>query len=151
MTAPFDDPRWDTFGLLKEAFLALDERFAEVATRAAGIDRHVLDLLIRVARSPDATARPTDLADALALAPSHITRCLDDAEARGLVERRAHPSDGRSTLITLAPGGVALLRRVEAPLASARNSLIHDQLSDVELATLEDALRRLRDRARRTS
>ena len=93
MATPFDSPRWDTFGLLKEAFLALDQRFAEVNETKSSIDRSVLDLLIRVARSPAATARPTDLAAGLALVPSRITRCLDDAERQGFIERRAHPTD----------------------------------------------------------
>jgi MarR family transcriptional regulator for hemolysin len=145
----FEGPRWDTFGLLKEAYLALDERFADVAASVAAIDRSVLDLLIRVARSPDATARPTDLAEALSVAPSHVTRCLDEAAARDLIERRAHPTDGRSTLVTLTPAGAALLRRVESPLADVRDELIHDRLSGVELAALERTLRSLRDGARR--
>jgi MarR family 2-MHQ and catechol resistance regulon transcriptional repressor len=145
MATPFQDQRWDTFGLLKEAFLALDARFEEVTESVAPIERSVLDLLIRVARSPNTTARPTDLAKDLALAPSHITRCLDEAERRQLVTRRAHPTDRRSTMVVLAPAGVALLAELEAPMSAARDRLIHDFLGPSEVADLERLLRQLRD------
>ena len=109
MAPPFSDTRWDTFGLLKEAYLALDQRFAEVTERIVPVDRSVVDLLVRLARSPQQRARPTDLARGLSMVPSHITRCLEEAERRGLIERCAHPSDGRSTLIVLALAGEELL------------------------------------------
>jgi len=144
---PFGDAEWDTFGLLKEAYLALDERFGEVIARVAHVDRAVVDLLIRVARSPDATARPTDLARGLSMAPSHITRCLDDAEGRQLVTRRANPDDRRSRLVVLAPGGRAVLAELEEPLAAVRDQLIHDLLGPDEVERLERLLRELRDRA----
>ena len=43
MAPPFSDTRWDTFGLLKEAYLALDQRFAEVTERIVPVDRSVAD------------------------------------------------------------------------------------------------------------
>lgn len=148
MALPFDDPAWDTFGLLKEAYLALDVALAEAMGRVTEVDRSILDLLIRVARSPDATARPTDLARDLSLVPSHITRCLDGAERRGLVTRTPHPGDRRSKLVVLAPEGESLLRRLEPALAEVQRRLIHGLLEEDEVATLEDLLRRLRDAAR---
>ena len=148
MALPFDDPAWDTFGLLKEAYLALDVALAEAMGRVTEVDRSILDLLIRVARSPDATARPTDLARDLSLVPSHITRCLDEAERRGLVTRAPHPGDRRSKLVVLAPEGESLLRRLEPALAEVQRRLIHGLLEEDEVATLEDLLRRLRDAAR---
>lgn len=144
---PFDDARWDTFGLLKEAFLALDERFAEVVASTVTIERSVVDLLIRVARSPNATARPTDLARDLALVPSHITRCLDEAERQRLIRRTANPHDRRSTLIQIAPAGKKLLAKIEAPMTEVRDQLIHHHLAAADIAILEDTLRQLRDRA----
>lgn len=150
MTHPFSDARWDTFGLLKEAYLALDRQFAEVIEGVAPLERSVVDLLIRVARSPGQSARPTDLARGLALAPSHITRCLDQAEREGLIERQAHPSDGRSTLIVLAPAGEQLLTRLEGPFAEAQDRLIHGLLDERDVADLERLTRRLRDNAQAT-
>ncbi len=147
MSTPFNDARWDTFGLLKEAYLALDERIAAVSSSTAAVDRFVVDLLIRVARSPDATARPTDLARGLSMAPSHITRCLDEAESRKFITRKANPDDRRSTLIVLAPAGKRLLAKLEAPMTVVRDELIHGLLKPAEIERLERTLRTLRDHA----
>jgi DNA-binding MarR family transcriptional regulator len=49
-----------------------------------------------------------------------ITQIVDEAEARGLVERRPNPADRRSYLVTLRPEGERLLaegRRVAAVVA----------------------------------
>ena len=147
MAPPFSDTRWDTFGLLKEAYLALDQRFAEVTERIVPVDRSVVDLLVRLARSPQQRARPTDLARGLSMVPSHITRCLEEAERRGLIERRAHPSDGRSTLIVLALAGEELCSQLEGPLADARDRFIHGLLGERDVAELERLTRTLRNHA----
>jgi DNA-binding MarR family transcriptional regulator len=49
-----------------------------------------------------------------------ITQIVDEAEARGLVERRRNPGDRRSYLVTLLPDGERKLaegRRANAILA----------------------------------
>jgi DNA-binding MarR family transcriptional regulator len=46
------------------------------------------------------------LADVLCVTPRRVTALVDALEAEGLVERHPHPTDGRSTLITITPAGV---------------------------------------------
>lgn len=47
----------------------------------------------------------TELADALAVTPRRVTALVDALEADGLVERTPHPTDGRSTVVTLTSSG----------------------------------------------
>lgn len=47
-----------------------------------------------------------DLAEALEITPRRITVLVDALEARGLVERYAHPTDGRSTIVVITPAGL---------------------------------------------
>jgi DNA-binding MarR family transcriptional regulator len=47
----------------------------------------------------------TGLADALAVTPRRVTALVDALEADGLVERRPHPTDGRSTVVSLTDSG----------------------------------------------
>jgi DNA-binding MarR family transcriptional regulator len=47
----------------------------------------------------------TELADALAVTPRRVTALVDALEADGLVERRPHPTDGRSTVVSLTSSG----------------------------------------------
>ena len=60
------------------------------------------------------------LARRFAISATMITQIVDEAEARGLVERRPNPADRRSYLVTLRPEGERLLaegRRVAAVVA----------------------------------
>lgn len=53
---------------------------------------------------------PRELASAERVQPSSMTRLIASLEQAGLVERAAHPSDGRQVLLTASGSGVALLR-----------------------------------------
>ncbi|WP_313815768.1 MarR family transcriptional regulator [Citricoccus sp.] len=52
--------------------------------------------------------RLKDIADRLRIAPRSATEVIDQLEAKGLVERRADPSDRRATRISLTEAGVRL-------------------------------------------
>jgi DNA-binding MarR family transcriptional regulator len=45
------------------------------------------------------------LAEALEVTPRRITALVDALEEHGLVKRRAHPADGRSTLVAITAAG----------------------------------------------
>jgi DNA-binding MarR family transcriptional regulator len=45
------------------------------------------------------------LAETLEVTPRRITALVDALEEHGLVERYAHPTDGRSTLVAITPAG----------------------------------------------
>jgi DNA-binding MarR family transcriptional regulator len=47
----------------------------------------------------------SELANALAVTPRRVTALVDALEADGLVERRPHPTDGRSTVVSLTRSG----------------------------------------------
>ena len=46
------------------------------------------------------------LAETLDVTPRRITALVDALEEHGLVERYAHPTDGRSTLVAITPAGL---------------------------------------------
>ena len=49
-----------------------------------------------------------ELSDELQVTPRYITKLVDALEAEGLLERRAHETDGRATVIALTPRGASL-------------------------------------------
>lgn len=53
---------------------------------------------------------PGDVAEHERVQPPSMTRVLAVLEDKGLVDRAAHPSDGRQQLVSLAPAGRDLLR-----------------------------------------
>lgn len=87
--------------------------------------------------------RMCDLADALHLSPSGLTRRVDGMVRRGLVERTPSTDDRRVMLAGLTPTGRALLERA-APdhVASVRRHFV-SRLSRTQLRDLGDALRTL--------
>jgi DNA-binding MarR family transcriptional regulator len=84
-------------------------RFAG-AVAPLGLEPAEAGLLRQLARREGETQQA--LASALSTSPSRIVALLDGLAARGLVERRAHPSDRRARAIHLTPDGRALLGRL---------------------------------------
>ena len=58
-----------------------------------------------------------ELVDATGQRPSTFTGVLDRLEQRGLIERRAYPTDRRSILVDLTPAGSAAAARVAGAFA----------------------------------
>src|ERR1700744_5432564 len=61
--------------------------------------------LLAALRSSDSQTM-SHLADVLCVTPRRVTALVDALEADDLVERRPHPTDGRSTLIAITPDGL---------------------------------------------
>ncbi|WP_433330767.1 MarR family winged helix-turn-helix transcriptional regulator [Spirillospora sp. CA-294931] len=141
----FGDPRWDAYGMLREAYLAVTRRIDAEVSPGGDLDASISDLLFRLARTPGHALRTVDITRALATSTTRTTRLLDTAEERGLVTRGAHPKDRRAILVTLTEDGLAEARRRGAlGLASSQRHL-HDVLTPDEVAAMTRILRKVRD------
>jgi DNA-binding MarR family transcriptional regulator len=82
------------------------------------------------------------LATALGVTPRRITVLVEALEADGLVERHAHPTDGRSTVVTITESGLRQQelgwRRHQGEVGLAFGDLSEDQ--QVQLLTISRAL-----------
>ena len=94
------------------------------------------EVLVRLSEAEDQQLRMCDLANALQLSPSGLTRRLDGLVSTGLVERVASPSDRRVMFAALTAKGHAKLAEA-APdhVASVRNrflkGLTRDQIREL--------------------
>jgi DNA-binding MarR family transcriptional regulator len=70
-------------------------------------------ILITLITVPERRMRMTDIAERVLVSPSGMTRAVARLSAHGLVERRQHPDDRRSFLVTLTPSGVRRLRKAQ--------------------------------------
>lgn len=89
-------------------------------------------------------ARATDIAKALCLDTSTVSRHFDALAARGLVERQPDPADRRARLALVTPAGRELLQQTKA----ARRKLVADEIATwdpADVATLARLTRRLAD------
>jgi DNA-binding MarR family transcriptional regulator len=74
--------------------------------------------------------------------PSSMVSTIDELEAKGLAERRRHPSDRRAHALHLTDRGREVLARGRELARGAQEDLLAP-LSDEERAQLHDMLRRL--------
>jgi len=101
------------------------------------------DVLVQLAEAPGRRLRMTELADAVLLSRSGVTRLVDRLERTGLVTRCRVATDGRGVAAELTDAGLARLR------AAARTHLagvvrhFATRLDADDLATLEQISRRL--------
>ncbi|PRY46816.1 MarR family transcriptional regulator [Umezawaea tangerina] len=68
------------------------------------------DVLVQLAEAPQHRLRMTELADAVLLSRSGVTRLVDRLERAGLVGRERADGDGRGIVAVLTPAGVERLR-----------------------------------------
>ena len=99
--------------------------------RDSGLSHFEYGVLYALAGAPERTLRMSALAGFANSSLSRLSRAVSRLEARGWVERRPDPGDGRTTLATLtaagaaqqagaAPGHEALVRAVVLDPLSAR-------------------------------
>lgn len=68
------------------------------------------DVLVQLAEAPQRRLRMTELADAVLLSRSGVTRLVDRLERSGLVGRERADGDGRGIVAVLTQAGVERLR-----------------------------------------
>ena len=86
------------------------------------------ELLWRLQRRGPATQRA--LSEDLRCTPRNVTGLVDALETAGLVERRAHPTDRRATLVTLTDAGAQMAAPMDAGYRAMGRELFDDFSED---------------------
>jgi len=94
------------------------------------------DVLITLDNSPDRALRMSDLATAVMLSNSGLTRLVARLETQGLVERLADPDDGRSFRAALTPAGARRLAEARGTHNAVIRALFLDRLSSAQRKAL---------------
>ena len=101
------------------------------------------DVIFNLSRQPDHSLRLRDLHRHLLLSQPSVSRLVERLVARGLVVKRADPTDARGTIAQLTERGEEVFRRVGAQHARsiiARMSVL-SRSERARLAELADKLR----------
>lgn len=104
-------PDVDVWHAFLQAHAYVTRRLAAELEVEDGLSLAEFDALIQLAVAPARRRRMSDLADAVLLSRSGVSRMVDRLEAAGLVERRMCPSDARGAEAMLTPAGEARLQR----------------------------------------
>jgi len=107
---------------------------------SSGMSLADYEVLVHLSEAHSGHMRMSELADALLLSPSGLTRRLDGLVSSGMVERAKCPTDRRGAFAVLTDAGRRRMAEV-APehLEQVRRNFI-DRLDRSQLAALSDAL-----------
>ncbi|HEY2792704.1 MAG TPA: MarR family transcriptional regulator, partial [Micromonosporaceae bacterium] len=143
----FEDPRITAMGLLSEAYLGVMSRLGcQIAQH--GLSPIEFEVLLRLARSPDAQLRMTDLSAQTSLTASGVTRVVDRLERDGYVTRVACPTDRRSLYAAISTTGRDRLAAILPGHVELIGEWFTGLLPPAELDALLASLRRVRDAVR---
>ncbi|MDP9187661.1 MAG: MarR family transcriptional regulator [Actinomycetota bacterium] len=101
------------------------------------------DVLTQLGSAPDERMRMSELADAVLLSRSGLTRLVDRLVSEGLIERRDCPDDARGLLAALTPGGRELLERARVTHHAGIRRLFFEPLDPKQRRRLAESWERL--------
>ena len=96
----------------------------------------VYDVLVQLVGAPGHRLRMTELAQAVLLSRSGLTRLVDRMAALGYVRREPSPGDARGVHAVLTDAGVSVLRRASRTHLRGIGEHVVDRLTGPELAAL---------------
>ncbi|MBW3622032.1 MAG: MarR family transcriptional regulator [Armatimonadetes bacterium] len=137
------DPQHEAWFLFLRAHARVIDRINKQVTEAGQIPTEWYDVLLSLDKAPDRRLRMSELADAVLLSRSGLTRLVDRLEKAGLLRREACPSDRRGSFAVLTDAGEAALRESWPGYARATVEHFARHLSDEEAETLKRILAKL--------
>lgn len=133
------DERARFFQALDAAHTRLTARLEAELERRVGLSLKEHQLLEALEAGEGGTRRMNELADALAMSASGLSRLADRLEQQNLVERRTCPTDLRGFFVLLTDGGRARLGAAER----CRVAVLERMLAFEDLGTLDTVARAL--------
>ncbi|MGW0871150.1 MarR family winged helix-turn-helix transcriptional regulator [Streptomyces sp. NPDC002740] len=128
------------FGLLIRSATRLEQRIDAALRRECGISHTMLEVLIRLCRSPGEEVSQRQLADDLTLTSSGTTRLIDRMEEAALVRRVPSPEDRRVALVEPTAEGRATFVRAAAVHARMVEKFFVEPLTTDDYTRLTGAL-----------
>lgn len=101
------------------------------------------DVLVQLAEAPQNRLRMSELAEAVLLSRSGLTRLVDRLQKDGLVQRQPDPDDARGMYTVLTPTGREALRDASGVHLAQVSELVLDRLSEEELRQLQQLMFKL--------
>jgi DNA-binding MarR family transcriptional regulator len=150
VTSPGADQqsRFNAWHAFLVAHAALEPILNRELEAACGLPLRWFDVLTQLRMTPHKRLSMTELASAVLLSKSGLTRLVDRIEEAGLVQRAAAPGDRRSLLIVLTPSGEKTLKRAAPIHEDGIRRHFAAYITDNEAAAVEAALGRIATAAR---
>jgi len=125
------------------AHAAVTRELSARLEQAHGLTLSDFDVLVQLYHAPGHALRRVDIARAVLLTASGITRLLDGLERAGWVEKRSCESDARVSYAVLTATGLAKIEAARRSHQSDIAELFGSRFGAVELEQLAELLARL--------
>ncbi len=129
-------------GFLRAHALLVRELDCELEA-AHGLPLVSYELLVRLEKAPDQRMRMRELADAVMLSRSGLTRLVDRLVRDGLIRRSTCSADARGAYAVLTPKGMRALQTARPVHLDGVRRRFLDHFDADDLATLTDVWERL--------
>lgn len=143
-----DEARGEAWRTFLAAHAAVIERIERELAREDVLPLGPYDVLLALAEAPGRRLRMHELARAVVLSRSGLTRLVDRLERAGLLRRERCDDDRRGCYAALTDEGRAALRRSGPVYAGGIAEHFGRHLEDEEVATITEALGRVLAAAR---
>ncbi|HEY7281459.1 MAG TPA: MarR family transcriptional regulator [Actinomycetota bacterium] len=137
------DPGLVAWIALVEAHAAAVESVEADLVRETNLPLSWHEVLVRLSRTDEGSMRMQELAKAVLLSKSGLTRLADRMEAAGLIERTACDSDRRGTWAVITAAGRDALERATPPFLAAVDRHFSGHLSAEEIEAVASSLRKV--------
>ncbi len=133
----------ETYTVLRSTLGQLHQLLAQEMEDEAGMPFERYSILLLLAQADGGALRPSELAEALPITSSGVTRLIDRLERDGVVERRACTTDGRGTFVALTADGTEVFRRAGRVHLRGINEHLGTNLTESEMAELRRIMTKL--------
>ena len=133
----------ETYGMLRSTLSRLHELLAQEMENEVGMPFERYSILLMLAQADNGELRPSELAEALPITPSGVTRLIDRLERDGVVERRACATDGRGTVVAMTADGTEVFRRAGRVHLRGINEHLGANLNASEMTELRRIMTKL--------
>jgi DNA-binding MarR family transcriptional regulator len=130
---------------LLRAYAATARCLSPALLEGHGLTLNDYEALKLLADAGERRMRRVDLAAALSLSASGVTRLLEGLEEGGLVQRATCPHDRRVAYAELTDEGAARLRAASCGHAASIRDLLEESLTEAELEELAELLGKVAD------
>ena len=145
---PGDPGRWIPAWLaLIRTHARLWDQVETQMRRAGGLTMPRFDVLMQL-EGAGGRLRLSDLAEAVVLSPSGLSKLLDRMSESGLVTREPDADDARSTFATITPHGRATVRKARKEHHAFLQQAFGDALDTQDLDNLVTIMARIDERSR---
>jgi len=133
-------PAWVRF---LRAHAAVTRQLSARLEAEHGLTMNDYDVLVQLYWAPERAMRRVDIARAVLLTASGITRLLDGLERSGWVEKKACSTDARVSYAALTPAGVAKFEAARESHIVDIGELFESNFTEEERDTMAELLARL--------